>query len=273
MDDKVTPPTDVSEYKFTESEVAPVENVAAEQQSAPDTVAIEEERKSSSKFDLKNILKNIDWKRFARPVLMLFVILLVYVGFNFYSSRKNQISEQKKVMMQEGAVLVQQSGVSPMPAQSSAPTSAVFDVGVSNDQVAQVQNAVQQKIDSVVQQLVSGQERISNLNESISKTGQDISAINQKIEHLTVATQQMLLEIEKMKVPPKKKKVSKPPVAYNVRAIVPGRVWLESADGKGVTLRVGDKLEGYGEVRVIAPRQGMVIMSNGSIIQYGVNDF
>jgi hypothetical protein len=50
-------------------------------------------------------------------------------------------------------------------------------------------------------------------------------------------------------------------------------VWLESADGKSVTLRVGDSLEGYGTVDVISPRQGMVLMSNGSYFQYGVNDF
>ena len=58
-----------------------------------------------------------------------------------------------------------------------------------------------------------------------------------------------------------------------MRAIVPGRVWLRSVTGKNVTLRVGDKLPGYGEVRIISPRQGMVVMSNGAVIQYGINDF
>lgn len=280
MDDKVTPHADTSEYKFTEAEVAPVDTGGIEQSDSGvseqlDTglAAVDGEQKASFKFDLKNI----DWKRTVVPGLIVLAILLVYFVFSFFTDKKNQLSEQKKIVMQEDAAQVQQATF-PMSATTTTTmppiTSATASAAISDDQMAQIQNTMQQKIAGVAQQLTSGQESIVSLNRSISKIQQDILAMSQKVEQLTATTQQLLSKMEKMKATKMtKKKVVKPPVAYHIRAIVPGRVWLESADGRSVTLRVGDKLEGYGEVVNIVPRQGMVIMSNGSIIQYGVDDF
>jgi intracellular multiplication protein IcmG len=66
-------------------------------------------------------------------------------------------------------------------------------------------------------------------------------------------------------------KVIKIPI-YHVRAIVPNRAWLESDDGNTVTVKVGDRIYGYGKVELISPKQGMVVTSSGAIIQYGEND-
>ena len=265
MDDKITPPDDTAEYKFNESEGTDLGVTASEQQNSDSVTA--EEMLPSSRFNLKNI----NWKRFAAPGIVVLSIMVLYGAFSFYASRKTSMAEQQKIMSQGNATVVQQ----PIVLDTKPKAPVTMDVGVSSDQITQMQNTLQQEIDNMVQQIKNSQDSVSSLNSGMFKTQQDISTIGQQVEQLTMAMQQMLVEMEKLKAPKvkTKKPVFKLPVAYHVRAIVPGRVWLESADGKSVTLRVGDKLEGYGVVRVISPRQGMVIMSNGSIIQYGVNDF
>ncbi len=276
MDDKVTPSTETAEYNYNEAEAGSVaSDAAAEGQAADSSGGVQTTENKHFGFNLQNL----NLKRFLRPGLIMLGIVLVYVGFNFYSSKKSKDLEQKKISMQESAALVQQQQV----AIESAPTkqpeirlnlgSDTAASSIGNDQVAQAQGAMQKKLEVVVEQFASGQERISSISESVAKTEQDIASISQRIDQLAVTMQQISADIEKMKKPKVVKKAYKLPVAYHVRAIVPGRVWLESADGQRITLRVGDKLDGYGEVRVIAPRQGMVVMSNGSVIQYGVNDF
>lgn len=280
MDDKVTSPTETSEYKFTESEAAPTQPVA-------DTGVSSEQRElGAAEIGRKPVLgldflKNVDLKRFAVPGAIVFAIMAVYFVFSFYSAKRNQIAEQSKEMLQNSAARVQQTTFPTSTAAPMVPTSMVAPAGsvnasanLSSDQMAQIQNSVEQRVNVISQQINSSRDSVANLQSSITKTQQDILAMSQKIEHLTMVTQDLVSEIEKIKVPPKSaKKKAKSPIAYHVRAIVPGRVWLESADGRSVTLRVGDQLEGYGEVLDIVPRQGMVIMSNGSVIQYGIDDF
>ena len=270
MDDKATPATETVEYKFTEAETDANVNASPLEQSGSETVATPA-AVNKSMFDLKNV----DWKRLVRPLIIIVAIIVVYLGFNFFSGQKGQGLEQKKLAMQENAALVQQQQAAMIrPVQSTASSSLPM---IDNDQMTQMQSVMQQKIDNAIKQLAGGQESIANMKDAISKNERDVADINQKIEQLTTVMQQLLADIEKIKssmpVAKVKKISTKLPVAYHVRAIVPGRVWLESADGDSVTLRVGDKLAGYGEVKAIVPRQGMVVMSNGSVIQYGVGDF
>lgn len=271
MDDKTTSSPDMTEYKFTESEGVP----AADQQVAVDSGSVPGEETPApvaSRFSIKNI----DWHRFKMPTLIVVAITLMYGIFNFYSAKKTHMAEQKKAEAQDIAVM-EQPVVSALPTKEIAVQQQQPAPFLSNDQIVeQVQTAVQQKLSEVNREMSSNRGQLSSLGEAISKAQHDISGISQNVGQLTVAMQQVLAEIQQLKTPKiktAKKKLSKPLAIYHIRAIVPGRVWLESADGKSATLRVGDSLEGYGTVEVISPRQGMVLMSNGSYIQYGINDF
>jgi len=79
---------------------------------------------------------------------------------------------------------------------------------------------------------------------------------------------------QQKKLQRQQRKIKKSPlVKYHIRAMVPGRVWIESDDGKyNKTLKVGDELTGYGAVDYILYKEGMVLTSNGLYIQYGEND-
>ena len=264
MDDKTTSSPDMTEYKFAEADGVP-EGAATDPGSAAS--GGEAPAPASSGFSLKFI----DMRRAIMLGAVLVAIALLYGGFDFYNTKKMRATELQKAQVQD---MAQQQATIVAPSIKEVESSPSFN----GDQIAMVQTAIQQKINTVEQEMANNRDQLSGLRDSVSKAQQDISSVSQNISQLTVAMQQLLTEIQQLKLQAPKtsksrKRAAKPLPIYHVRAIVPGRVWIESADGKGVTLRVGDTLEGYGTVEVIAPRQGMVLMSDGSYIQYGVNDF
>lgn len=263
MDDKIISSDNASEYKFSDSE-------GGEQINVPVDDGLQNEVKpQAAKFNVPSI----NWKRFTVPGAIIVAVMFVYAVSSFYTAKKTTTLENQKTMAQDDAALLQQQQL------ISATAKSTPNVENNNDQqIAQMQGAVQQEMDTVLQQVKSGQGSISNMTNMVTKTQQDVAIVGKQVEQLTAVMQQMLAEIDKLKATkkarsPKKKRSFKLPVAYHVRAIVPGRVWLESAKGDSISLRVGDKLEGYGTVNAIVPDKGMAVMSNGSIIQYGVDDF
>lgn len=272
MDDKTIASPEMTEYKFTGIDDAPADMVGSDTVGSVSPAAGGE---APAAAPPSGFMGNINWRRFIVPGAITLAVFLVYGFFNFYNNRSARAAEQQKTQAQE-VVTTQQDMISAPPAkeivvQPQQPSPSFL----SNDQITQIQTAVQQKISAAEQEISSNRDQLSGLKDAISKAQQDISSVGQSINQLAGTTQQLLVEVQQLKAPKikPKKKVVKPLSIYHVRAIVPGRVWLESADGKSVTLRVGDSLEGYGTVEVISPRQGMVLMSNGSYIQYGINDF
>ena len=259
MDDKTTSSPD--EYKFTDSDELP--------EAVPDNQSADSELSSSAEFSIKNI----NFHRLIKPVVIILAILFIYGIFSFYNSRKDSVAERKKEVAQD-VVNAQQEILSALP--SPKPVMAQSFPDSRSDQIEQMRSVVQQKLSEVAKDVSRDTAQVLMLKKSISEAQQNIYEIGQNVNQLTIAMQQVLGELQKLKTPkvkPIKKKPFKLAPIYHIRAVVPGRVWLESSDGKSVTLRVGDRLEGYGVVEVISPQQGMVLMSNGSYIQYGINDF
>ena len=255
MADKIT-----SEYKLPETE----EMSAAPTDQHSDYPASESSVQMSplvTKF--REIISKVNKRKLLTPIVIVVAILVVYAMFNFYGSKKTSAVEQERLVKQTAAP----------PAVTTAPTTE--QQPLVHAQLETEANVLPQELEKLSHDLTANQKQIAKLDDAISQTQQEISAVSSKLDQLTAAMQQLLLEVEKLKPPkaPQKKQVSKPIPIYHIRAIVPGRVWLESSDGQSVTLRVGDILEGYGRVEAISPRQGVVVMSNGTYIQYGENDF
>lgn len=61
-------------------------------------------------------------------------------------------------------------------------------------------------------------------------------------------------------------------IAYVVRAIVPGRAWIESPNGYKFSVSVGDRVLGYGTITQINSDDGEVAFDGGDVIKYGPDD-
>lgn len=59
---------------------------------------------------------------------------------------------------------------------------------------------------------------------------------------------------------------------YHVKAVIPGRAWLESNFGNTTSVKVGDSLKNYGYIVSINTNTGNVDTSSGRVIKYGPND-
>lgn len=62
------------------------------------------------------------------------------------------------------------------------------------------------------------------------------------------------------------------PLVYHVKALIPGRAWLESNRGTTTSVKVGDTLRNYGQITSINTNTGMVDTSSGRVIKYGRYD-
>ena len=59
---------------------------------------------------------------------------------------------------------------------------------------------------------------------------------------------------------------------YHLKALIPGRAWIQTKGGAMTTVTIGDRLPGYGNIQMISTDQGIVTTSSGAIISYGPKD-
>lgn len=147
--------------------------------------------------------------------------------------------------------------------------------------VAQVPAPPSPEVISLMQQNQANREELDKMAENVNKTQSALQSMQDKLDSLTqtineLSAQNQILK-ETLHKPatkhPTKKRAARKMESYHIKAIIPGRVWLESDSGKVATLRVGDNLPGYGIIQLISPQQGLVMTSSGMAIQYGANDF
>lgn len=207
----------------------------------------------------KSVSGNLNWfqknKRLASALVAVVVLLL---GYSLFSSNKNKTSSQ----------IYKQ------------PTARVSQV--NNDQLLRTRSAVeqnQQKVNKLsstladntqsVQQL---QQQVSDLHNEIIELKTSLVGVNQALSAETDRLQSLSSEVSK----PGLKRVAKKAVVhypvYHLKAIVPGRAWIQAANGDDTTVRIGDRVAGYGRVVTISPDNGAVAMSSGKIITYGTTD-
>lgn len=219
-------------------------------------------------------------KKLALPVGIIVSVLILYAFLSWSSgggkekATSAQVIVPKKEATATPEVVSQPTFTQAVPSAQPVISQSQIANMVSGE-LARSQGALQNKLDDLAGQIASNRDQINNLSTSIDQNKQDIATINQNISNIVNTLQDVVKTLQKLTAPKKPKKVAKKAVApkqYHVKAIVPGRAWLESSDGNLITLRVGDKLEGYGTIELISPRQGLVVTSTGAQIQYGVND-
>jgi hypothetical protein len=127
----------------------------------------------------------------------------------------------------------------------------------------------QQEIQTHLKSLDS---ELSDIKSILAELNSRISDVNEQTQLLHTQQEAFFQKQQKATMQRAERKKLAPKPVYYVRAIIPGRVWLSLQDGSTLTLGIGDKLTGYGEITAIDPDRGTIALSSGAIIGYNPDD-
>lgn len=229
------------EYKFSDE--------AEEQLEVPE--------KPQSQNLLKKVLAN------KKIVVIVVVLVAVFVVYQFIGTATPVKQELSKITSEP---VLQPVPARPQLALAPVATTPIVD---ETQQQLQTLSAQTQENQQQMQQL---QNNMQQLQGSVAQLGNQIGNLSNTVAACPrTVTKVVSLPIVK----PVVKAQPKIPF-YTVRAVVPGRAWLQQKKNnhivKLITVRVGDNLPGYGRVQAISPSAGKVWTSWGNVIRYGAND-
>jgi len=255
-------PGDTEEYKFHEESNV---NESAEYGNQPVT-------------STANAAATSNAKRLFIPIVLVVLIIVVYQVLSWYSNRKAQDGyKQEETVAQKNVQNIIPAPALPQTVNNSA-LQGIEKKQIDSENATDSDITVQQKLDILAQRAESNTEKVEKINDAVKQNQIGLVNLNHTVNTLDNTVQKLdnsmqQLVAAKTKPVKKVKKVTAPTFIYHVKAIVPGLAWLESSDGNTVAVRIGQELPGYGAIKLISPKDGMVITTSGSVIQYGVNDF
>ena len=204
------------------------------------------------------------------PIVTAFVVIVVVIavykllGFFFGPKFKTAKAPAKAPVQIEAPAPVEQ----PLAVPKAAQPDQVTELLKRSD----MERAAAQKISS----------EINMLRGELRRTNAKFNEINAVLQKLTTITREQQRRLNQQQsfikrfIEEKKKKAEMKAkaqrVMYYIQAMVPGRAWLRTQDGKTLTVSKGDKIPGYGMVSQIDPQTGQLTMSLGDVIRYHPKD-
>lgn len=199
-----------------------------------------------------------------RRVLLLLgfiaAIIIVYLILSYANSQRNTDLSQPTAPVASIPPTTQSVAVQqPIQAQPITVDNPTTDATV---QRLTLQNqANQQTIAGMQAQIQQLQSQLNDLTNSIATIGNQIQVLANEIRAIgldrTVGGRSTSLSQG---------------IVYHVKAMVPGRAWLEAPNGRATTVTIGDRLPGYGIIQMININQGIVTTSSGAVIEHGSRD-
>lgn len=141
----------------------------------------------------------------------------------------------------------------------------------------QQQNALLNKVDSLSQAANSSKNaesqlagEVSQLKTSLNQSANNNKAMREAMIALANQVQGLQEQLKKATTTPKhiKKLPPAPVLTFRLRAIIPGRAWIEGSNGEADSVAVGNKIKNYGKVTAIDADAGKVVTSSGKDITY-----
>lgn len=187
-------------------------------------------------------------------------IIIIFIIYHFASSWNNPLDELNKISKvappnTQAAIVKLQQPERP----EQAPINPV-NTEMSNKVSGLNQTLNQQE--QTISELQNNMEVLQNSVNSISTT------VNEMSQRLTVINDQ-LTKPKKALVKPIE--TGPPPVNYIVKAMVPGRAWLQGNHGETLSVSVGSDVATHGTVTQIDLAGGQVFLSDGTVISYDIN--
>ncbi len=211
--------------------------------------------------------------------------------------------------LEENAAKMAMTATAPTPA--PATDSSTNDTAVTSAVTPAMSGDVDKQITALKDQAKNNENklndlntRVTNLDGAISKLNNSIMALDKKIGSTTAlpkakktsevqahVTKEQKIQHHKPRIHlvaksrlihaqidnhanviPKSQLENNNKIAYVIRAIVPGRAWIESPNGYKFSVTVGDRVLGYGTITQINSDDGEVTFDGGDVIKYGPDD-
>lgn len=260
MSDEDKKITGDDEYQFPNEEYIMTDESSADELGAAPEAHEAEAQAQADAYDepvqeRRSLTERLPFLRNKRVLLIVGVLLVAVVAFQFLKPSKEVIQSQPAVVQtQEAPTTVQ---AQPSSQVLSEITNLKQDAANNNASVSQLQSQIEQ----LRGDLQNSQAQNQQLVNTLQALQEQLQQLNNKVDKL-----------EKPKKIVRKKTRSLPHIAYHLKAIEPGRAWIQDQDGRSQTIRVGDELQQYGTVLAIDAERGDVITSSGKLITYGAND-
>lgn len=262
------------EYQFPSSEyIGHKESTPEEEETEGHFEPIPPKEPFSFKDNLYKIKeKVIEHKRF---VAICGIILVILLAFNLMRPRHTtQVISQAPApapaatQPSTAQPTSTQAPISPIDAATREELLRAVRPTISPEQVTRLQAGTAAN-QSQLQRL---QDQMKTMQDDLRKTTEAQRVLNDNISGLNAELKELVNQLNTTGKPRKKPKIILTEImpAYHLRAVIPGRAWLEDDQGQTLTVAIGDKLLGYGRVSNIDAQQGIVSTTSGKVI--GFND-
>jgi intracellular multiplication protein IcmG len=207
------------------------------------------------KFSFKTILLN---KKVMVPLGVVFMAFVIYQ----YLSRQTQVVPEVAIEKHQqkfaGNQPVEANVGNPVPTTTFAPPS---NEGIQTqvETLAQMAQQNQAEVQQLQGNLQQTQSLLAQMGKNMDNLGSQIQNLNQKLARVNLSNVRGARVIKMA-----------PRAVYRVRAIIPGRAWLENSVGRTLTVQTGDEISRYGQVLIIDAAQGVVVTSSGDTIRFGL---
>lgn len=238
---------------------------------SPDTTSEVESNAFSSEPSSKQLSNPFNNVNKQNLLILLGTIIMLFAVYKlsslFFSAEKKikaEVTGKSEVIKAElkPASMPVQVPVSQVPSPVAAPTPAQPMTSTAIDNLQNQYNTLQNQVASLATS-------VSNLQESISSMNDEINSVKNLMSQQKESLEKLQNPPKKVVKPVKKKVIPKIHYVYTIQAIIPGRAWLVDNFGQNLSVTEGQKLPGYGRIKLINPVTGKVITSTGAIISYG----
>lgn len=210
------------------------------------------------------MMSKLSFLSVRRNQVLILGVIVVFIVFNFMQPKKDKVK------------VVAHKPVAQKIAPAKQPELAKLTLPVVQDNYAS-----SSQITSLDQQLTESNQKVDDQSDQISELHDALANVNNNQQRLltTIANMQQALSLMNKKLVDMTKKKVKvapvvKPVTYNVKSIIPGRVWLRGSNGSSQTATIGTHISNYyGRVVSIDPSSGEVVTTSHKLIHYGHNDY
>ena len=190
-----------------------------------------------------------------RILIAIGVVIVFFVGLHFL----NALRATKPVLQSQPSV-IQQPVESAPPVQSVDNSNTLNSIDSLNSRSSRTESQIkdlQSQVADIQSTLTQSQTANQQLQKSVADMAQQIQNVTTQLNNLLAAE-----HVTKTKK-----------IVYHLRAVLPDRAWIMSGNGETVSVTIGDRVAGYGQIQAIDSQNGIITTTSGRKITYGPNDY